>query len=154
MSSKKLKYFLFSILIFLFACSNNELPISLENNTSLESETADPSLKEILEDSYYYEKDELNQYIKKYDRLPDNYITKDEAKKIGWSIEDSEGLVIGGDRFANREKKLPEIKNRQYYEADLIEGYSSHRGPARLVYSNDGLVFYTNDHYDTFEELD
>lgn len=153
MNFKKIKYVLFTLLLFLFACSNNDVNLPLENNSSLETELTNSYSKEIIEDTFYYEKEEVSEYIKKYNKLPPNYITKDEANKIGWSVEDNDGLVIGGDRFGNREKKLPYKKGREYYEADLIQGYSYHRGPVRLVYSNDGLIFYTDDHYETFEEL-
>lgn len=153
MNFKKIKYVLFTLLLFLFACSNNDVNLPLENNSYLETELTNSYSKEIIEDTFYYEKEEVSEYIKKYNKLPPNYITKDEANKIGWSVEDNDGLVIGGDRFGNREKKLPYKKGREYYEADLIQGYSHHRGPVRLVYSNDGLIFYTDDHYETFEEL-
>ena len=101
----------------------------------------------------YYEKDEVAAYIHKFNALPPNYISKQRAKEINWRANDGSGLVIGGNRFGNREGILPEERGRQYYECDLIEGYTTHRGASRLVYSNDGLVFYTNDHYESFEQL-
>lgn len=153
MNFKKIKYVLFTLLLFLFACSNNEFNLPSDNSSSFETEFLNSSFEEIKEDEVYYDKKDVIEYIKKYKGLPSNYITKDEANKIGWSVEDNNELVIGGDRFGNREKKLPYKKGREYYEADLIEGYSYNRGPSRLVYSNDGLIFYTNDHYETFEEL-
>lgn len=153
MNFKKIKYVLFTLLLFLFACSNNEFNLPSDNSSSFETEFLNSSFEEIKEDEVYYDKKDVSEYIKKYKGLPSNYITKDEANKIGWSVEDNDELVIGGDRFGNREKKLPDKKGRVYYEADLIEGYSNNRGPSRLVYSNDGLIFYTNDHYETFEEL-
>lgn len=153
MNFKKIKYVLFTLLLFLFACSNNEFNLPSDNSSSFETEFLNSSFEEIKEDEVYYDKKDVSEYIKKYNGLPSNYITKDEANKIGWSVEDNDELVIGGDRFGNREKKLPDKKGRVYYEADLIEGYSNNRGPSRLVYSNDGLIFYTNDHYETFEEL-
>ena len=61
--------------------------------------------------------------------------------------------MVGGDSFGNREGQLPKKSGRRYYEADLKAGYTNHRGPLRLVYSNDGLIFYTQDHYDSFEQL-
>ena len=72
---------------------------------------------------------------------------------MGWSVEDNDGYVIGGNRFGNREGLLPEEDGRQYFEADLIDGYTSHRGPQRLVYSNDGLIFFSDDHYSSFTQL-
>lgn len=97
-------------------------------------------------------------YIYIYNKLPKNYITKKEARDLGW--EASKGNLwdvtdkksIGGDKFGNREGKLPEKEGRQYYECDInYEG--GHRGAERLVYSNDGLIYYTGDHYDSFELL-
>ncbi|MDO5718893.1 MAG: ribonuclease domain-containing protein [Tissierellia bacterium] len=107
----------------------------------------------------YYQMEEVAKYIKKYDELPDNYITKREARESGWDSQKgnlwdiTDMKVIGGDRFGNREKKLPEKEGRKYYECDV--NYSGgHRGAERLVYSNDGLIFYTDDHYESFVEIE
>lgn len=110
------------------------------------------SQKVLDEQSYYYSKEDVALYIHIYHHLPENYISKQEAEKMNWSPKDKT-YVIGGNRFGNREGSLPKKKQRQYYEADLQSGYSDHRGPERIVYSNDGLIFYTPDHYDTFEQL-
>ena len=90
--------------------------------------------------------------------LPPNYLTKSEARKLGWDASSgnlwdvTDKGVIGGDRFGNREGNLPTKKGRQYFEADVnYEG--GRRNAHRLVYSNDGLIFYTDDHYNTFEKL-
>ncbi|MGY4105547.1 ribonuclease domain-containing protein [Ignavigranum ruoffiae] len=107
---------------------------------------------QIQEDGYYYSKEEVAAYIHQYQRLPDNYISKQEAENRGWTPQDKE-FVVGGNRFGNREGKLPKAQGRQYYEADLQSGYTDHRGPERLIYSNDGLIYYTPDHYQTFEQL-
>lgn len=107
---------------------------------------------EVQKDKYYYSKEEVAAYIHKFQNLPGNYITKAEAEKRGWTPHDKK-YVVGGNRFGNREGKLPKAKGRQYYEADLQSGYTDHRGPERLIYSNDGLIFYTPDHYETFEQL-
>lgn len=63
------------------------------------------------------------------------------------------GAIIGGNRFGNREGLLPKKEGRTYYEADIMAGYTDHRGPQRLVYSNDGLIFFTDDHYDHFVQI-
>lgn len=96
-------------------------------------------------------------YVKKNDRLPDCYITKKEARSRGWIPSERNlcdvlpGRAIGGDIFTNRERKLPMKKGRIYYEADL--NYNCGRRNAdRLVFSNDGLIFITRDHYKTFEK--
>ena len=111
----------------------------------------------IDENGTYDSKEEVALYIITYGKLPPNYITKDEAEKLGWtggSVEQvAPGKCIGGSRFYNNEKKLPEKSGRKYYECDIDTlGYHS-RGSRRLIYSNDGLIYYTGDHYETFELL-
>ena len=106
----------------------------------------------------YSSKDEVAEYINRFHKLPPNYITKGEAEKQGW--DNSKGNLwevafpksIGGDRFGNREGLLPKLKGRIYYECD-IDYSGGYRGAKRIVYSNDRLVFYTEDHYKTFEKL-
>jgi guanyl-specific ribonuclease Sa len=90
--------------------------------------------------------------------LPDNFITKKEAQQLGWGgrykyVSDvAPGMSIGGDRFGNYEESLPVVKGRQYYEADCW--YTAGRRNAyRIIYSDDGHVWYTEDHYQTFTEL-
>ena len=96
-------------------------------------------------------------YLYLYEELPDNYITKSEAKKLGWeggSVEKyQEGAAIGGDRFGNKEGLLPEADGRTYTECDIDTDGEDSRGAKRLVFSNDGLYFYTEDHYESFEEV-
>ncbi|MDD7543530.1 MAG: ribonuclease domain-containing protein [Peptoniphilaceae bacterium] len=104
-------------------------------------------------DKAYVDLEDVVNYLLTYGVLPKNYITKAEANKMGWSIHDTKGYVIGGDRFGNREGRLPSAPGRKYFEADLAEGYGRDRGPLRLVYSNDGLIYYTGDHYETFALL-
>lgn len=106
---------------------------------------------------YYYDLTNVVLYIEVYDELPPNYITKSEARELGWeggSVEDyMEGAAIGGDYFGNYEGLLPEADGRAYTECDIdTNGYSS-RGSRRLVFSNDGLYFYTSDHYESFSEV-
>ena len=106
---------------------------------------------------YYYDLENVVLYLALYGVLPDNYITKDEARDLGWqggSVEDYlEGAAIGGDRFGNREGLLPEAPGRHYTECDIDTlGYGS-RGARRLVFSDDGLYFYSDDHYESFSEV-
>ncbi len=108
-------------------------------------------------DGYYYDVENVVLYLEEYGELPPNYITKKEAEALGWSggsVEDyKEGAAIGGDRFGNYEELLPEADGRKYTECDIdTDGYPS-RGSRRLVFSNDGLYFYTSDHYETFSEV-
>lgn len=89
--------------------------------------------------------------------LPDYYITKNQARDRGWRpgsdlCDHAPGFVIGGNRFGNREGRLPDRYRRQWTEADL-DFNCGRRGAKRLVFSNDGLIFVTIDHYDTFYEV-
>ncbi len=89
--------------------------------------------------------------------LPDYYITKRKARDWGWHPGDdlcdvADGYVIGGDRFGNRERRLPEGNRRRWTEADL-DFDCGRRGAKRLVFSNDGLIYVTIDHYDSFTEV-
>ncbi len=91
-------------------------------------------------------------------KLPANYITKKEAKKLKWKpkqanlSEVAPGKMIGGDPYRNHRKLLPDANNRVWYEADIFytDGY---RTNDRLYYSNDGLLFVSPDHGETFYEI-
>ncbi len=111
----------------------------------------------IDENGWFYSKDDVALYLHTYGRLPDNFITKDEARALGWeggSVEQYQtGAAIGGDKFGNREGILPKASGRQYYECDIDTDGMSSRGAKRIVYSNDGLIYYTDDHYETFTLL-
>lgn len=122
------------------------------------SSQAEESAPALDEDGWYSSKDEVALYIHLYGRLPDNYVTKREAQDKGWtggSVEryTGEGTAIGGSRFGNYEGLLPEAEGRTYTECDIGTVGSSSRGAKRLVFSNDGLVYYTEDHYESFELL-
>ncbi|MBE5884467.1 MAG: ribonuclease [Lachnospiraceae bacterium] len=96
-------------------------------------------------------------YLYTYDELPDNFMTKDEARELGWSggsLEDyAPGMCIGGDYFGNYEGLLPEEPGRDYYECDINTLGADSRGAKRIVYSDDGLIYYTDDHYESFTLL-
>ena len=96
-------------------------------------------------------------YIHTYGHLPDNFITKKEAEALGWSGGSVEkyapGMAIGGSRFGNYEGLLPEADGRTYTECDIDTEGASSRGAKRIVFSNDGLIYYTEDHYKSFELL-
>ena len=112
----------------------------------------------IDEDGWYYSTEDVALYLYTYGELPDNFITKKEAKSLGWVNtegnlgEVAPGKSIGGDYFGNYEGLLPEDDDRDYYECD-INTDGGHRGAERIVFSNDGLIYYTGDHYETFELL-
>lgn len=117
-------------------------------------ESGDPV---IAEDGVYDSKEAVAQYLLAYGHLPDNYITKNEARKAGWDGGKLEpycpGKCIGGDSFQNREGILPKKSGRSYRECDIDTLGKSSRGGKRLIYSNDGLIYYTGDHYETFTLL-
>ena len=122
-----------------------------------ETETPAPALT-VSEDGWYNSKEEVALYLHLYGRLPDNYVTKEEAQAKGWtggSVERyaGEGTAIGGSRFGNYEGLLPKAQGRTYAECDIGTVGTSSRGAERLVYSNDGLIYYTGDHYENFELL-
>ena len=118
----------------------------------------EPDGEQIDRDGLYTDKDQVALYIHLYGQLPGNYITKSEAEKLGWDSgkgnleEVAPGKSIGGGRFGNREELLPKKKGRSYYECD-IDYDGGYRGAKRIVYSDDGLIYYTEDHYKTFELL-
>lgn len=111
----------------------------------------------IEEDKSYFDKENVALYIHTYGHLPNNYVTKKEAAEAGWSGGSVEkylpGKAIGGDVFSNREKLLPIKDGRIYYECDIDTNGQSSRGAKRIVFSNDGLIYYTHDHYQSFELL-
>ena len=127
-----------------------EPPVDVTDATGLTVELLD-------EDTWYYGVHDVALYLSTYGHLPENYMTKDEARELGWeggSLEEyAPGMAIGGDKFGNYEGILPEAKGRQYYECDIDTIGRDSRGAKRLVYSNDGLIYYTEDHYETFELL-
>lgn len=112
----------------------------------------------IVESGTYTSKEEVAAYLYAYGHLPSNFITKKEARNLGWVSNEGNlwevapGMSIGGDYFGNYEGNLPKAKGRDYYECD-IDTDGSYRGAKRIVFSNDGLIYYTEDHYETFELL-
>jgi len=97
-------------------------------------------------------------YIFEHGKLPDNFITKKEAQNLGWDssynyVSDvAPGKSIGGDRFGNYEGLLPSKKGRTWYEADCYYT-GGKRNAYRILFSNDGLVYYTDDHYESFTQM-
>ena len=112
----------------------------------------------VREGGWYDSMEEVAVYLTLYDALPDNYLTKKEEQALGWDSrrgnlwDVAEGCSIGGDRFGNYEGQLPEKKGRRFTECDI--GYDGgYRGAERLIFTNDGLMYYTADHYKTFDEV-
>ena len=128
---------------------------SVDNRPDGKSDEGNASVDE---DGWYTSKEEVALYIHLYERLPDNYVTKNEAEDAGWhggNVEryTGEGTAIGGSRFSNREGLLPKEQGRTYTECDIDTPGENSRGAKRIVFSNDGLVYYTDDHYESFELL-
>ena len=111
----------------------------------------------VTEDGKYDTKDEVALYIHSFGHLPSNFVTKSTARKAGWSSGSLEkyfpGCSIGGDVFQNREGLLPEAPGRTYFECDIEATGQKTRGAKRIVFSSDGLIYYTDDHYDSFTLL-
>lgn len=106
----------------------------------------------------YSQPEDVAEYLHQFGVLPPNFITKNEAQRLGWdasagNLRDvAPGKSIGGDHFGNREGKLPAKSGRSWFECDVnYEG--GHRGAERILYSSDGLIFYTTDHYNSFTQL-
>ncbi len=106
----------------------------------------------------YSNPEEVGLYLYVFQELPPNFITKSEARKLGWESSAGNlwdvayGCSIGGDSFGNREGLLPESRERDYFECD-VNYFGGYRGSERIVYSNDGLIYYTGDHYESFDLL-
>ncbi len=127
--------------------------------TETTADAAETSKKpKVKENGTYTDKDKVALYIHTYGHLPSNYITKNEAQRLGWDNtagnlrKVAPGKSIGGDRFGNYEGQLPKAKKRKYYECDIDYG-GGRRNAKRIIYSDDGLIFYTDDHYKTFQQL-
>ena len=141
---------LLTAMVLLSGCTPLEAPV--------QQPTAEVTQAAISENGTYSSKDEVAEYLHEFGHLPPNYLTKKEAQDLGWVAskgnlwEVAPGKSIGGDRFGNREGLLPEAPGRKYYECD-IDFDGSYRNAKRIIYSNDGLIFYTEDHYESFRQL-
>ena len=128
----------------------------VQNAPSEDADMPDETAQ-IDEDGAYTTKDDVALYIHTYGHLPDNFITKKDAQALGWpggSLEPyAPGKCIGGSRFGNYEGLLPEADGRTYTECDIDTLGADSRGAKRIVFSNDGLIYYTEDHYESFELL-
>lgn len=133
------------------------LPAETPLPTEAPAETEEPEEVLLDENGSYDSKEEVALYIHLYGHLPPNYISKKDAEKLGWpggSLEPyAPGKCIGGSHFGNYEGLLPEAKGRRYTECDVDTTGKTSRGAKRIVFSNDGLIYYTDDHYKSFELL-
>ena len=119
-----------------------------------ETEESGPGAAGIAEDGTYTSRDDVALYLYTYGHLPDNFITKDEARALGWeggSVEEvAPGKCIGGDYFGNYEELLPE---GDYHECDIDTLGKNSRGAKRLIYDDQRHIYYTEDHYESFVQL-
>jgi len=152
------------VLVSLFSAPGGEevqqLPVLPEVQEQVQvlpdlTEEAVPAEAAIDIDGSYTTKEDVSLYIYTYGCLPGNFMTKNEARELGWEgggLEDfAPGMCIGGDHFGNYEGLLPE--DRDYTECDIDTLGGDSRGAKRIVFSEDGLIYYTEDHYESFELL-
>lgn len=160
---KRKLYILFACLLalFLMACSAGA-PADLGQSQpsaaqEASSDFAEDETDSLPEDGTYDSKEDVALYLHLYGHLPDNFITKKEAQKLGWSGGSLEpyapGKCIGGSYFGNYEGLLPEKDGRSYQECDIDTLGADSRGAKRIVYASDGLIYYTEDHYKSFTLL-
>lgn len=160
------------VITVLGGCTTKDSKNSASQSTKVESKNDNTGEKEknedahssatknvkVSEDGSYTSKNEVATYIKKYKKLPKNFITKNEAKQLGWISSQGNlnkvapGKSIGGDKFGNFEGKLPKKNGRKYFECD-IDYKGGKRNAKRIIFSNDGMIYYTKDHYNNFEKL-
>ena len=165
MKKKKLPLWgvLLLVALYLFFGLGNDIPEAADpvmpvETTGLQTLPPDCAEEPVLdEEGSYTTKEDVALYIYIYGHLPENFITKDEARKLGWEgggLEDyAPGKCIGGDRFGNYEGLLPDAPGRKWTECDIGTLGRDSRGAKRIVFSNDGLIYYTDDHYESFELL-
>ena len=157
----RLTALLLVLLLCLTGCISEDLQLiadAVSDTMALVDETNASQPAEEPEVAYgetYSTADEVALYLHLYRELPPNFLTKEEARELGWDNSQGNlwtvapGKSIGGDRFGNREGVLPD---GNYYECDVnYEG--GYRGAERIVWSEDGAVYYTNDHYESFTQL-
>lgn len=142
-----------SIIVAADSAGSSEVESAAESSEVESSESG--SVEELPDpDGSYTTCEDVSLYLETYGELPNNFITKNEARELGWeggSLETyAPGKCIGGDKFGNYEGLLPEESGRTYRECDIDTLGAESRGGKRIVYSNDGLIYYTEDHYESF----
>lgn len=148
---------LMMLMLIITGCVTGSADNIGSNTSEVTESTTENDGTVIDEDGTYDSKDDVALYIETYGHLPSNYITKKEAQALGWeggSLEPyAPGKCIGGTHFGNYEGLLPEADGREYTECDINTLGKDSRGAERIVFSNDGLIYYTGDHYQSFELL-
>ena len=128
-----------------------------ENHLVKEAYTP-PANLEVKKNGEYTDKDHVALYIHTYGTVPSNYVTKNKARKAGWDNTKGNlwdvlpGKSIGGGGFYNDDHMMPDDDYREWFECD-IDYNGGYRNSKRIIYSNDGLIYYTDDHYNTFQRL-
>ena len=155
---------LLAAMLLLSSCTANALETAKrKKNTAAPQVTAVPETPTAVPEPTatpgpLEEAQRIADYFFEYGELPDNFITKKQAQALGWDnmvnyVSDvAPGKSIGGDYFGNYEQLLPVVKGRKYYQADCFYRGGT-RNAYRIIYSTDGHVWYTEDHYNTFIEL-
>ena len=155
----KISMWLLLLMVMLSGCQSNPnvLNDDTAQNPSIGMGISDDDAKvQVHQGEWYYTAEDVALYLHIYGTLPINYITKSEAEAFGWVSskgnlwEVAEGMCIGGDRFGNREKLLP--LNADYKECD-VNYQGGFRGAERLVFDENGNIYHTSDHYESFELL-
>ena len=146
------------VFVFLTGCSGSKqgsakAPANAKAATTSNTKQA----TEVTETGTYTSKEQVAAYIHKFKKLPSNYITKEQAKELGWQKKGTldkvaPGKSIGGDHFGNFDRKLPTEQGLKYTECD-IDYVKGSRGAKRIVFDNKGHIYYCSDHYNTFEKL-
>jgi len=143
------------VLVSLFGAPGGEETAAIPAESIQSAQVMEDGSTLIYADGVYTTKEDVSQYIHTYGCLPENFMTKAEARKLGWEgggLEDyAPGMCIGGDHFGNYEGLLPD--DRDYTECDIDTLGKDSRGAKRIVFSDDGLIYYTEDHYESFELL-
>lgn len=170
MRNKTIFYYLVIMVLSAFLIGGCSGTINENSNTGIKNDSHDltDNNLDVAEDydiegkldenGFYFMPEEVAEYIHTYQKLPNNYITKKEAVALGWVSSEgnlwdvTEKMSIGGDVFGNREGILPKDNQRKWYECD-VNYNGGYRGSERIIFSNDGLIYYTDDHYDSFTKL-
>lgn len=161
----------FMVLILFFAGCSNPVEITFEQSqknteinekapesNSIVTEMLRSAEASIQQNGRYSSPEEVAAYLHLFKKLPSNYMTKKEAAEMGWESNQgnlwkvTDRMSIGGDIFSNREGTLPSANGRRWKECD-VNYTGGFRNAERITYSNDGLIFYTNDHYATFVQF-
>ena len=138
-------------------CSSDEIGQTVQAVSDLAGLLSEESSQALDPYGSYTTKEDVALYIHTYGCLPGNFITKAEARQAGWDGGSLEpycpGMCIGGDSFGNREGLLPKAEGRTWTECDINTLGADSRGAERIVFSNDGLIYYTGNHYESFTLL-